>query len=769
MDQKGLRDLEARCIQEEPPRCRAACPLGLDARALCAAVAAKNMTGAWAVLRRHMPLAGVLARICDHPCEEACLRGQAGDPVRIGALERAVAAAPEPRARPLPMPKRPGTIAVTGSGLSSLTAAWDLAGKGFSVTILTGSGGLGGRLAQFPETLLPKDVVTAEIELLKKRGAVFKPYDGPCVDAPASLLGEFDAVCLGGDDPSLPLSLTAPDSTEFPVTAALETPGLFACGLGADDAPYSPIRAAAEGRRAALSVDRFLQKVSLTAGRPPETQATRLYTNIDGAVPLPAVPMADPETGYSPDEAQEEAGRCLDCQCLECLKACPYLEAYKGYPKVYARRVYNNLSIVKGHHADNILINSCMLCGLCTAICPEDFPMADLCLSSRRDMTGKNVMPPSAHEFALLDMAFAQGEDCALARPAPGVPDGAVKRAFFPGCQLAGLSPDGVMAAYGALRDLFPGQTGILLSCCGAPARWAGREDLFAASMKTLRASWEGLGKPEIVAACPACMDMLEEGLPEARTVSLWEVFDQSGLAVPALQGTAVLAPLDPCTARNRPGVRDAVRSLLRKAGAELVEPPYSGELAKCCGFGGLMSEANPELAKTVAGRRAAESPEDYAAYCAMCRDRLASAGKRALHLLDLLFPDETQDPAAQPAATVTKRHDGRAALKRTILREVYGESLQEEARLQLVMSPETAARLDARRILEDDLRQLIAQAEAAKAYFLRPETGHKLAGRRIGNVTFWAEYEMTDAGCLVHNAYCHRMRIKTDAKEARQ
>ena len=104
---------------------------------------------------------------------------------------------------------------------------------------------------------------------------------------------------------------------------------------------------------------------------------------------------------YSEAEARQEAGRCLQCQCLVCVKACVYLQKYKGYPRVYARQMYNNAAIVKGLHLANNLINGCALCGQCEELCPENFSMAELCLSARQDMVERGVMPPSAHEFAL--------------------------------------------------------------------------------------------------------------------------------------------------------------------------------------------------------------------------------------------------------------------------------------------------------------------------------------------------------------------------------
>ena len=81
-------------------------------------------------------------------------------------------------------------------------------------------------------------------------------------------------------------------------------------------------------------MDRWLQKVSMDAGRENEgPYETRLITNLEGIASVRAVEMADAIAGYSQDEARSEAGRCLQCQCLECVKACAFLESFGGYPK----------------------------------------------------------------------------------------------------------------------------------------------------------------------------------------------------------------------------------------------------------------------------------------------------------------------------------------------------------------------------------------------------------------------------------------------------
>ena len=69
MDQTRLHEIEARCTQESPPHCQAACPFNLDVRAFMARMAEGRPAEARKILERHLPLPGILARICDHPCE----------------------------------------------------------------------------------------------------------------------------------------------------------------------------------------------------------------------------------------------------------------------------------------------------------------------------------------------------------------------------------------------------------------------------------------------------------------------------------------------------------------------------------------------------------------------------------------------------------------------------------------------------------------------------------------------------------------------------
>jgi len=155
MDQQELREWEHRCIQEEPPWCTASCPLHVDVRAFVGQLARSEPAEALKVLRRTMPVPGILGRICDAPCEKDCKRSEAGQAIRIGALERACVCQDAEAQKLLPLPARGKRVAIGGSGLSSLAAAWDCLRKGYGVTIFEPGARAGASLAAGYPDLLP--------------------------------------------------------------------------------------------------------------------------------------------------------------------------------------------------------------------------------------------------------------------------------------------------------------------------------------------------------------------------------------------------------------------------------------------------------------------------------------------------------------------------------------------------------------------------------------------------------------------------------------
>jgi hypothetical protein len=373
-------------------------------------------------------------------------------------------------------------------------------------------------------------------------------------------------------------------------------------------------------------------------------------------------------------------------------------------------------------------------------------------------------MPVSAHEFALQEMAHAAGDTCFFARHAPG--SGRSDQIFFPGCQLLGSAPDQVIQVYEFLLAKLPGSTGFATGCCGAPARWAGRPALETETLARFTSFWEDAGRPTILTACSACTWMLSLHLPDADIVSLYQKLLDLADCLPSVPRNTAPEPvniIDPCTAREDRAVQEAVRSLARSAGVTIEELPAAGVLTECCGFGGLVFNANPKLTQKINRQRAGQSGQDFLAYCAMCRDRLARVGKNTGHLLDLFWP-QTDHPELRRDPGFSGRHDNLSRIKHRMLAEIWQEipdqPLRENPAVPVHCSPGVKQTLEDHFILESDIAQVLAHIGTGTPPFYNPDTRTHIAFFRPGQVCFWVAFQPQETRIEIVNAWSHRMQV---------
>ncbi len=770
MDQLDLHDIESKCIQECVPTCVAACPLHVDVRSLCKELSQENFESGYALLKKTLPFPAIVAHICDQPCRNVCLRNQA---IAIADLEKACvqfgSGAEEKTLAPVV--KRKQRVAIVGGGLCGLTAASDLTRKRYTVAIYESGSVLGGRIRSYAENVLPRNILENDINSLLRQGIEIH------LNAPVSarmeggqitldqLRRENDAVYIAtGASGSFDAAVAGLGSIDA-TTRATAVNGVFASLEVVSKAnEMSSILAMSEGRIAATSIDRFIQRVSLTASRSNEgPYESCLYTNTQG-IATNAV-TAKKNFAYSKEEAILEASRCIQCECMECVKACEYLKSYGNYPKKYARSIYNNLSIVMGTRGANKLINSCSLCGQCAEICPNDFDMSLLCKSARETMVKQGHMPPSAHDFALRDMQFSNSEAFALTRPQPGKTES--QYVFFPGCQLSASAPEQVEQVYAYLCAHLP-SVGLMLRCCGTMANWAGQKELFKQALNEFEVEYQKLGTPTVILACSSCYQVFKENLPEIKIKSLWQVMDEKGLPGEITKRNTTLAIHDPCSTRHEFAIQDSVRHLASQLGVKVEELPLNREKTSCCSYGGDMWLSNREISNKVIDKRISESKHDYLTYCAMCRDFFANHGKPSLHLLDIIFSSELSTRATRRGPGYSDRHENRARLKRKLLKDLWSETMPDEksyASIHLTFSDEVERQLEDRLILVEDIQQVIEYAEKSGKRFKQPQSGHLLAHFKPTRVTYWVEYLPKGEGYEVFKAYSHRMELGEETK----
>ncbi len=160
--------------QGRPP-CKEACPIHQDASGYVALVAQGRFAEAARLIRRQNPLPFICGRVCYHPCEEACSRAHVDQPIAIRDLKRFVIDWEREHLEEVepPPPENDYTIkvAVVGSGPAGLTAAFDLARKGYKVSIFEKHEKFGGMLAVgLPEYRCPRELVEHDLEYIEKLG-----------------------------------------------------------------------------------------------------------------------------------------------------------------------------------------------------------------------------------------------------------------------------------------------------------------------------------------------------------------------------------------------------------------------------------------------------------------------------------------------------------------------------------------------------------------------------------------------------------------------
>ena len=158
--------------------CKATCPAHISVQGYVALTARGKYQEALKLIKEENPLPAICGRVCHHPCETACMRGELDEPVAIDSIKRFLAdldLSSETRFVPQIKEKRNEKAAIIGSGPAGLSCAYYLAIEGYRVTVFEKLPVLGGMLTVgIPSYRLPKNTIEAEIQVIRDMGVEFK-------------------------------------------------------------------------------------------------------------------------------------------------------------------------------------------------------------------------------------------------------------------------------------------------------------------------------------------------------------------------------------------------------------------------------------------------------------------------------------------------------------------------------------------------------------------------------------------------------------------
>ena len=164
--------------------CQHTCPAGINVPKYVAHIAAGEYLEAVGTIRERNPFPAICGRICNHPCEGRCRRGELDEPVAIRALKRFAAdwyfdhAGELPQPQPFPKTHKQ-KVAVVGAGPCGLSCAYFLAKMGYPVTVFEALPVGGGMLSvAIPDFRLPRAIIEKEIEYIERCGVEIK-YSTP--------------------------------------------------------------------------------------------------------------------------------------------------------------------------------------------------------------------------------------------------------------------------------------------------------------------------------------------------------------------------------------------------------------------------------------------------------------------------------------------------------------------------------------------------------------------------------------------------------------
>ena len=384
--------------------CSIACPANMNIPLMIRQIRDAQMADAIKTIKNDIALPAVLGRICLAPCEKICRRKDHDEAVSICHLKRYAAdidlASAEPFT-PVCKEAKDKQVAIIGAGPTGLAAAYYLTRDGYTCTIFDEHDRMGGALRySIAEEALAREVLDAEIAQIEKTGVIFKGNTKVGKDISLDdLTKNFDAVFLAmGKIENASDLFPGIETSDSGITVdrtnyQTSENGIFAGG-GAIGRSKMAIRALADGKEAAVSIDQYLSGKDVTGSTKEfNSRMGRLY---DGEVELfltEDISKCDRENlsesqletaAVAGETASRESARCLHCDCRKA-DNCKLRDLSSDYSAKASRYAAPRRKFTQQRDKTGIIFEQgkCIDCGICIEIAKQNSEELGLTFAGR--------------------------------------------------------------------------------------------------------------------------------------------------------------------------------------------------------------------------------------------------------------------------------------------------------------------------------------------------------------------------------------------------
>lgn len=299
--------------------------------------------------------------------------------------------------------------------------------------------------------------------------------------------------------------------------------------------------------------------------------------------------------------------------CTQCGTVCPFLETH-GSP-------------------ENIIANKPQLAFLCTNCtgcdkrCPLDLSPSEAFFETKQKLISEGRVPENAAKAIKSANSFAR-----RGHAAPFLRYDKTRTTFWPGCSLAGTSPEATMATRELLSSIFDEEVGLALDCCFDPLYQMGDIGSVNEACERIRRRLADAGIEKVVVGCINCKKVFGKHMGDVDVRHIVEVLPDDMMK--SLPGEDLYLH-HPCPVYHVDGIAEKTASIL---GHTMDNEVDEQTIPACCGYGGSLNNQDAELTfKFTEKVTMAAYGASIVTSCMGCKNMFLGKGTNTYHILELI------------------------------------------------------------------------------------------------------------------------------------